>query len=119
MKRIDSIEDIRRGVATYELADGQLLTLNRRQVDEYGAASILKQMGYGHLVPIERVPVIWCGRQVGTLPPDFDPSMVSSASPLYDPRPGDFRREGDAWVADKMLGAGDLAAIRGFVWSPA
>ena len=56
------------------------------------------------------------GRRVGTLPSDFAPASIKSTSFFYDPRPGDFRREGTAWVASPALGPGDLAAVPGFVW---
>lgn len=53
---------------------------------------------------------------VGTVPPHFDPSRIKSTSFMYSPRPGDFTREGDAWVANYTLGPGDLEAVPGFVW---
>lgn len=60
------------------------------------------------------VPVFQDGQQVGTLPPGFNPQEIRSTSWLYEPRPGDFKREEHGWVADKMLGPGDLEAISGF-----
>jgi hypothetical protein len=47
-------------------------------------------------VPTERVPVIFHGRRVGTLPGDFDAQNVKSLSWLYDPRPDNFKREDGA-----------------------
>lgn len=66
--------------------------------------------------PLERIPVKQDGETIGTVPGHFDPLNIRSTSFLYDPRPGDFRREQDHWVADRMLGPGDLAAVPGFVW---
>lgn len=64
----------------------------------------------------ERVDVIQHGEKVGTVPPSFDPKRIESRSWLYDPRPEDFQFDGSAWVANNMLGPGDLEAVRGFVW---
>lgn len=64
----------------------------------------------------ERVDVMQGGRKIGTVPPSFDPAKIKSTSFFYEPRPGDFRLSGDVWVADRMLGPGDLEAVPGFVW---
>lgn len=64
----------------------------------------------------ERVDVMQEGRKIGTVPPSFDPAAIKSTSFMYDPRPGDFRFDGSAWVASNMLGPGDLEAVPGFVW---
>ena len=64
----------------------------------------------------ERVDVMQDGRKIGTVPPSFDPAKIKSMSLFYDPRPGDFRLDGEVWVAAKMLGPGDLEAVPGFVW---
>lgn len=61
-----------------------------------------------------RVAVLQGGRAVGTVPGSFAPSRIKSGSLLYDPRPGDFRRGEKGWIADPMLGLGDLEAIPGF-----
>lgn len=116
MIRIESIEDEMRGTVTYKMDDGRFVCLDVRDVREYGAAAILRDMGFEDQLPTQRVPVMHHGRRVGTLPPDFDPISVKSRSFLYDPRPGDFRREGDVWVASKSLGLGDLEAVPGFVY---
>jgi hypothetical protein len=68
----------------------------------------------------ERVPVVHCGQRVGSLPAGWHPSHNRrSRSFLYDPRPGDFKwdEEAGAWVADRMLGPGDLDLVAGFVRS--
>lgn len=72
--------------------------------------------GAGVVMATERIPVIQYGIKVGTVPPDFDPARLRSSHWLYDVRPGDFRREGDTWVASPSLGGGDLEAVPGFVW---
>lgn len=63
-----------------------------------------------------RIPVIQDGRKIGTVPASFDPLSIKSVSRLYTPRAGDFRIGGDGWVANPMLGSGDLEAVPGFVW---
>ncbi len=113
MKRIESIEDTMRGTVTYELPDGRFARFDARVVREYGLAAIMRECGIEP--PTERLPVFHHGRRVGTMAPDFDPASVSTISFLYDPRPGDFRREGDTWVAARTLGPGDLDCVLGFV----
>jgi hypothetical protein len=101
---------------TYELSNGQYIQLDSRAVAEFGAARMIREAGYGHLIPTERVAVMQHGRRVGTVPPTFDPFSIRSNTFLYDVRPGDFKREGDVWIASRTLGPGDLEAVPGFVW---
>lgn len=115
MKALPSFEDEMQGVVTYELEGGGRVRLSAREVRKYGAAEILRGGGYGRFLPTERVPVMYQGQRVGSLPPDFDPLFVRSVSSFYEPRPGDFVRDGDMWVANKMLGPGDLKSVHGFV----
>lgn len=72
--------------------------------------------GVGRIKQTGRVPVIQDGQRIGSVPAMFDPLAVKSASLLYNPRAGDFRREDDHWIVDSTLGPGDLEAIPGFVW---
>jgi hypothetical protein len=72
--------------------------------------------GDGTVTETKRADVRQHGRRVGTLPPNFDPSAIKSTSFFYDPRPGDFRREEDHWIAARNLGPGDLEAVPGFIW---
>lgn len=116
MKRIESIYDDMRRIATYELANGQRIALDAMAVQEFGAERLIRDMGYGHLLPTERLPVMQSGRRVGSVPPMFDPISIKSNTFLYDPRPGDFVRDGDVWIASSTLGTGDLEAVPGFVW---
>lgn len=115
MKRIESIEDELRGVVTYRLPNGQNACFDARAVKEYGIAALMSGSGLGEFIPTERVAVMQHGRRIGTLPTDFDPSNIRSGSFFYDPRPGDFKRDGDVWIAANNLGGGDLNAISGFV----
>lgn len=115
MRRIDSIENQMRGTITYELDDGTRITLFQSAVEECGLGNLMRGLGYEHLLPTERIPVIWRGKEVGTMPPDFDPLTTKSKSFLYDLRSGDFVRNGDKWVASKMLGLGDLECVPGFI----
>jgi hypothetical protein len=110
MRRIESFEDDRRGVVTYELPDGRWITLSAQAVRDYGIAEVLRMSGHASLVPTGRVVVMQDGLRVGTVPATF----IQSRSELYDPSPGDFRREGDRWVASGGLGMGDLRSIPGF-----
>lgn len=116
VQRIESMEDDMRDIATYELSDGQRVSIDARVVREVGAATILREHGYGHLLPTDRLPVTQSGRAVGTVSPDFDPAFIKSKSFLYDPRPGDFVRGGKGWKAAATLGPGDFEMIPGFVW---
>lgn len=72
--------------------------------------------GSGQTNRKEPVPVIQHGRRIGWLPPSFDPMRIKSTSFLYEPRPGDFVRDGEHWNASRTLGPGDLEAVPGFVW---
>jgi hypothetical protein len=116
MERLEDIADEMRGTVTFRMNDGRFVRLDARAVREYGAARILRDLGYGAEMPTERVAVVHHGRKVGTLPPDFDPISIKSQSFLYDPRPGDFRREGDVWIASDTIGLGDLEAVPNFVY---
>jgi hypothetical protein len=121
MRRIESIEDDMNGVVRYQLTNGRYVMLDARAVRNYGAAELIRSMGYGALLPTERVRVHERGMTrttrgpcIGTVPADFDPAFVKSRSAFYDPRPGDFVRDGDVWIVNPMLGPGDLQAIPGF-----
>ncbi len=116
MRRIDSIEDQMEGVVTYELGNGRRVRMDARIAREYGPGEILREMGLGDQVPTEHIVVTQHGRKIGTVPGDFDPFTIKSKNYFYDPRPGDFRRDGDVWIASRMLGPGDLEAVPGFVW---
>lgn len=115
MRLIESIEDEIRGVVTYELPNGQRARFDASAAKEYGVAELLRSSGLGEFVPTERLAVMHHGKRVGTMPPDFDPGNMRSISMFYDPRPSDFKRDGDVWVAARTLGPGDLDAISGFV----
>lgn len=115
MRRLESIEDDMKGIATYELSDGRRIAFDRHAIREMGLADCLRRAGLGNEVPTERLPVMLHGIRWGTMAPDFDPSNVRSNSFWYDPRPGDFKREGDTWVAARTLGPGDVESVVGFV----
>ena len=116
MQRVESIHDEMNGVVTYEFPNGKRVRLDRRMVQDHGLPEMLRVAGVADLVPNERVVVMQYGRKIGTVPPAFDPLFIKSQNYLYNPRHGDFVREGDVWVASRMLGPGDLEAVPGFVW---
>jgi hypothetical protein len=101
MKRIER-KDQRPGTLTYQLDDGRYVTLDENAVAQFGADNLIQWLG------IERVPVMYRGRRVGTLPADFEPLNAKNV------RPGDFTREGDAWVAEEKLAPENLDAVMGF-----
>jgi hypothetical protein len=113
MKRLESPLDDARGTVTYDIGNGRYATFDARAVREYGLAALMR--AYNVEMPTERLPVIQYGRRIGTMAPDFDPASVRSNSFMYDPRPGDFRREGDKWVVGKTMGASDVDCVAGFV----
>lgn len=113
MRRLESPIDFVRGTVTYDLGDGRLATFDARAVREYGLATLLRHEGIE--MPTERLPVIHHGKRVGTMVPDFDTLTARSISFIYDVRPGDFRREGDTWVAARNLGPGDIDCVAGFI----
>lgn len=114
MHLIESFEDQMNGVRTYEMHDGRRIRITEEAVCKYGAVKILRDMGYQF--PTERVPVIQHGKRIGSVPGDFDHMHIKSKSPWYDPRPGDFVRKGEEWVASRTLGPGDLEAVPGFTY---
>lgn len=112
MERIESIEDQMRGIVTYRLSDERYVGFDAQAVREYGITKLLESVG--EKVPTERSDVMQHGRKVGSLPGDFDPLNIKSKTFLYEPRYGDFRREGDVWLASRTLGPSDLEAVPGF-----
>ncbi len=113
MKRIESMLDDVRGTVTYDLGNGRYATFDARTVREVGLARLMD--AHGIEMPTERLPVIYHGRRVGTMAPDFDPATARSISFMYDVRPGDFRREGNTWVVGRAMGAGDVDCVAGFI----
>jgi hypothetical protein len=103
-------------------ADQPLAPIDVTSVDIATTVDILRDQpcrecnGEGKVAATRRIAVMQDGRRIGTVMPSFDPDTINSRNPLYRPRPGDFRREGDVWIAHPMLGNGDLEAVPGFVW---
>ena len=117
MRRVESVYDEMNGVVTYELDDGRFVQLDRRTIEMYGLASVLRAHHIEAPDASKRVAVFQHGKQVGSLPGDFDPLFVKSTNWLYDPRPSDFRRVSDHWEAAWTLGPGDIESVPGFVWN--
>lgn len=101
--------DFMTGDYRYELEDGRLLRVDRREIEFHGEASVLRYHGVS--LDDRRVPVYQFGRVVGTLPLSFDWRTTRPSSPLVDLRPGDFTQEDGHWVASRTLGPGDLDAV--------
>jgi len=114
MRRLDNPMNDMRGIITYELDDGRRIDLDAKAVLMYGAATLIRGACGRDAISTKRLPVRQCGEIVGTTTPDFDPMMTRSTSPFYDVRPGDFKRDGDGWIADKSLGPGDFDSVPGF-----
>jgi hypothetical protein len=112
-KVLDSIEDKINGVVTIDLGDKRLRVCERA-FRELGMRRVLEYFAPEYRAPTERVAVFQHGKRIGTLPPMFDPACVASKSWLYEARPGDFKLGPDGWIANKMLGPGDLDAVAGF-----
>lgn len=101
-----------RGVVTYDLGDGRRACFEREALRHYGLEVMLRSVG-GEM-PKARTDVYQRGRKVGSLPGNFDPDNIGSNHILYEPRAGDFARDGDKWIANKTLGPADLRAVPGF-----
>jgi hypothetical protein len=112
MKRIEREEDERRGTVTYQLDDGRFVTLEANAVQQFGIDNLIQWLGIES--PTERVPVMQNGRRLGTLPANFEPLNARRRNSEYEVRPGDFRREGGAWIVEKTLCSEDLDAVIGF-----
>lgn len=115
LERLESIEDEMNGVVTYRLPGNRMIKFDKRQLREYGLAKLLEAHDLGHLIGKERIKVMHHECMVGSVPADFEPCAIKSRTVFYDVRPGDFRRDGDVWVASRTLGPGDLDAVVGFV----
>lgn len=111
------MEDDLQNCWTYELPSGQMIKLDRRAVADVGAAKLMRSYGIAPFDSGEEskmLPVYQGSRKVGILPSTFDPLTAKSSTFLYDVRAGDFKRDGDRWIACKTLGPGDLDALSEF-----
>lgn len=105
------------GTVTYELSSGEWITFDARAVRDHGLEALLRASGHADETKTGcRKDVMQGGRKIGTVPEMFEPMAIKSTSPWYQVRAGDFVRDGDAWVAARTLGPGDLEAVPGFVW---
>ena len=106
MREITSIEDQMKGQCTFEFQDGSRFVVDERDVRKYGLAAILRELmpDYDWGQPL---PVYQRGKMVGTLSPLWN-ARSARETIFYVPRETDFIRDGDRWIADPMLGPGDL-----------
>lgn len=102
------------GNVTLHFDDGVCVTVDRRTFAELGLKGVVQYYRPDYEMPTQRVDVIQSGHKVGTLPADFSPMAIKSRNVLYAPRPGDFVLSDGKWIADRMLGPGDLDAVEGF-----
>lgn len=114
MDPVESLEDVGSGIVRYRLSDGRIISLDENKVRRDGVAEVLREMGYGDYVPTKRLDVYQNGQKIGSVPPHFDPSVSRTRAWLAESLPGDFRREGDIWVASQAIGPMDFDAIPGF-----
>lgn len=114
MRVIPSIQDEMNGTVTFDCGNGQYLTVDARELKEYGVKEIAK--AYGIKMTDERVPVFQRDRKIGTLPAAWHPSQIKSTSFFYEPRGGDFVRTDRGWEAARNLGPGDFEAVPDFIW---
>ena len=106
MKDITSPIDQMKGIVVVEFDDGKRLNLSARAVEKHGLRALVRE--YAPEYPAgPPLPVFQRGKQIGTLSASWHPSDARRSF-LYEPRPNDFRRDGDRWIADPMLGPGDL-----------
>lgn len=111
MQRVSTPHDP--STVTYDLDDGRVACFDRHTVERYGVAALMAAEGIK--TPTGRLPVMRNGRRIGTLPAAFDPEFARSTSFLYDVRPGDLVREGEAWIVGLNMGACDIDCVAGFV----
>lgn len=114
MDPVENLVDVGSGIARYRLSDGRIVALDEEKVRKVGIAEVLREMGYEDYVPTKRLDVHQDGQKVGSVPPHFDPSVVRTRAWLAESLPGDFRREGDIWVASQAIGPRDFDVIPGF-----
>jgi hypothetical protein len=107
--------DARENVWCYELPSGQRIRLDRDHVRARGAEELVRSLGLDPGPPGQMLPVYQGTRKIGQLPASFDPECARSTCALFSVRPGDFRREGDRWIACRSLGSGDLGSLAEFV----
>lgn len=88
-----------------------LVKLDVEAIQHYGLRELLEK--HGAKIPDGRLPVFQGDREIGTLPEFYIPQSTSF---LYDPRAGDFIRDGDKYIASPSLGPGDFEAIPSFRW---
>lgn len=110
MREITSIEDqvngLRRFVLTTLRGNDIGLAVDARAIELAGSpARLLREYGYD--VKTILLPVYQRNRHIGSLPNTWD-WQTQRETLMYRPRATDFVREGDKWIADPMLGPGDL-----------
>ncbi len=109
----ETLENQVKRTITVDLGDGRMVNVEKDFIRMFG----LKAVAEHFEVPASDryLPVVYHGRVVGFLPEAWHPLEIKSKTFLYDPRPGDFVREGDEWIAARTLGPGDIEAVSDFV----
>ena len=107
MREITSIADQIRGHCTFEFGDGTRICVSRQAVETYGAIGAIRMAAPEWKPDHTPLPVYQDGRMVGTLSQMWHHTLARTTM-MYSPRATDFRREGDRWIADPMLGPSDL-----------
>lgn len=114
VKRIPSISDETGRTIRYRLINGRIVRSDEQALSDLMLTEALRRTGVDPANQGSRLPVMQKGQIVGTLPASFEPSAIGDQSFMYGSKPSDFRREGNVWVADQMLGLGNLASVPGF-----
>ena len=109
----ETLENQMKRTITFDLGDGRMVDVPSDFIRMHGLKAVAEHFG----VPVSDryLPVIYHGRVVGSLPETWHPLEIKSKTYFYDPRPGDFVRDGDKWIAAQTLGPGDIEAVTDFV----
>ena len=105
MREITTLEDQMKDQRRFQSGE-QFLLLSRHEIEMGGGLRAALDR-YGMELDNRMLPVFWHGREIGQLSAYWHPSMVQR-SLMYEPRDTDFVRDGDKWIANDMLGPGDL-----------
>lgn len=106
IKDVSDMYDHQNNNMRFDLGDNNFIVLGRETVEAFNSMQeCLKALGF-QPQPSTR-DVIQRGQKVGTLS-TFWTHSTCKPTLMYIPRSTDFKLENDTWIADPMLGLGDL-----------